>query len=171
MQGATSERWQLAGVATFILVNLIAPFLVGEYFPFTTSPMYSDSPQIYCTYKIFDEDNLEINVDYLGLRQIYNGNPPGLGVGLKPPETANHFGKQATEKEVKEMVQRNLTKFNYKFVIVEQYLVHDLDGNKIGPTAIPKRWQVENPKRPKNPELLDIKNPAPKDNSKKGSSK
>jgi len=98
-------RIELLVIATFVIVNLLAPVLLGERYPFTVSPMFSDQPSEYCTYEIFDADGKELDAEAFGLHLVYDGNPPGLGMGITPTATLHPFGKVRDEPTVRQHVQ------------------------------------------------------------------
>lgn len=87
-----SRRPELIAVCAFVAVNLFAPFLVGEMYPFTISPMFSDQPSQYCTYRILDEGGGELDLEPFGLHLVYDGNPPGLGMGIEAAPRLHGFG-------------------------------------------------------------------------------
>jgi len=92
-QQTKSRRVELIAVALFVVVNLFAPLVVGEMYPFTVSPMFRDQPKQYCTYQLFDESGNEIDVEAFGLHLVYDGNPPGLGMGIEAFPRMHEFGE------------------------------------------------------------------------------
>jgi hypothetical protein len=90
---ASSRRLELIAVVSFVIVNLVAPLVVGEMYPFTISPMFCDQPQQYCTYQLFDERGSELDLESFGLHLVYDGNPPGLGMGIEATPRLHKFGE------------------------------------------------------------------------------
>lgn len=88
-----SRRIELVAVALFVVVNLLAPLVVGEMYPFTISPMFRDQPEQYCTYQLFDDSGVQIDAEAFGLHLVYDGNPPGLGMGIEPVPRMHEFGE------------------------------------------------------------------------------
>ena len=83
----------MGAVVLFVAINLVAPLMVGELYPFTISPMFRDQPGEYCTYQLLDEAGNELELEKYGLHLIYDGNPPGLGMGIKAEPTLHRFGE------------------------------------------------------------------------------
>lgn len=106
---AKSRRIELVAVAAFVVVNLLAPLVVGEMYPFTISPMFRDQPKEYCTYQLFDESGVEIDPETFGLHLVYDGNPPGLGMGIEATPRMHEFGVVPTVETVVDHV-RNVAK-------------------------------------------------------------
>jgi len=94
------RRLELFAVVAFVGVNLIAPAVVGEMYPFTISPMFRDQPNQYCTYQLFDESGNEVDLEDFGLHLVYDGNPPGLGMGIEPAPLMHDFGEVPELEEV-----------------------------------------------------------------------
>lgn len=84
---------ELVAVGFFVAINVFAPFLVGELYPFTVSPMFRDQPEQYCTYQLFDDSGNELELEPFGLHLVYDGNPPGLGMGIEAAPTMHEFGE------------------------------------------------------------------------------
>jgi hypothetical protein len=106
------SRFELLAVATFVLVNLLAPIVLGELYPVTVSPMFSDQPSQYCTYQVFDAAGKELDAERFGLHLVYDGNPPGLGMGIAPTPTLHAFGEVADEETVRQHVQQAMRQSN-----------------------------------------------------------
>lgn len=100
------NRFELLAVTTFVVGNLLAPIVLGELYPFTVSPMFSDQPSQYCTYEIFDSAGQKLEPELFGLHLVYDGNPPGLGMGIKPTPTLHAFGEFRDESTVRQHVQQ-----------------------------------------------------------------
>jgi len=104
-----SRRFELVAVVLFVVVNLLAPLVVGEMYPFTISPMFRDQPEQYCTYQLFDESGNEIALETFGLHLVYDGNPPGLGMGIEAVPRMHEFGDVPNLDQV-EVHVRNVAK-------------------------------------------------------------
>lgn len=92
-QASSRRRPELFVFAAFVIVQVVAPFLIGEVYPFTISPMFSDSPSCYCVYRVSDPAGKELDPARFGLHLVYDGNPPGFGVGICPRPTQHAFGE------------------------------------------------------------------------------
>ena len=82
IQPIKSRGLELAAVVVFVVVNLFAPLVVSEMYPFAISPMFCDQPSQYCTYQLFDEAGNGIDSEDFGLHMVYDGNLQGWGWGL-----------------------------------------------------------------------------------------
>ena len=119
-----TRKLELFCVIAFVSVNLVAPMVVGEMYPFTISPMFSDQPQEYCVYEVLDQNGQLIDSEPFGLHLVYDGNPPGLGMGIQAQPTLHGFGETATLEQLKAHVQEKLVDMpEREFVTVERHLV------------------------------------------------
>lgn len=142
--GVTDPSFQLAMVTAFIIISLIAPPFVGEVYPFTNSPLFRDQPELYTLYAVYDEEGRKLPPENYGVQLNYDGNPPGLGVGIVPPETVNLFGMVADEADVRRQVQDHLNKSTRKVVIVEQRVYGAFDDQRVGQIeGRTRRWRIE----------------------------
>lgn len=136
-------RWQLAVAVAFVAVHLVAPLLVGELYPFTVAPMFCDRPQLYCNYHVYGPDGRELPAADFLLQRVYDGNPPGFGVGIQPPPVLDRFGRQPTEQEVIDHVRRQLAdKPELPYVDVVQEVIGPVSNNRVGVMQT-NRWRVE----------------------------
>lgn len=87
------RKLEMVSVFAFVAISLVAPFVLGELYPFTVSPMFRDQPEKYCTYQVFDESGNELDLEKYGLHLVYDGNPPGLGMGIEARPTMHRFGE------------------------------------------------------------------------------
>ena len=124
-QRSKRNRIELLAVTAFVLINLLAPLVFGERYPFTVSPMFSDQPAAYCTYEIVDATGEALDLEPFGLHLVYDGNPPGLGMGITPTPTLHHFGEVCDKQMVVDRVRRTMR-----------------DANIAGPLTV-KRTHVE----------------------------
>jgi hypothetical protein len=125
VNGQKKHRVELAVVAAFVVVQLLAPLIVGEVYPFTISPMFSDQPSSYAIYSVFDESGKELDASQFGLHLVYDGNPPGFGVGVCPLPTAHGFGEVSDCDSVARHVQKLMQSDSRlpRFVRVRQQVV------------------------------------------------
>lgn len=99
---------QLAFVGMFVVGHLLAPWLLGEVFPITISPMFCDQPAEYCLYRVTDLEGNSLEASDFGLHLVYDGNPPGLGMGIQPQPTLHAFGETTTDEILIRHVQQVL---------------------------------------------------------------
>jgi len=149
--GTPRGRKELLAVAAFALLNLLLPLCVVDLYPFSRAPMFADAPRLYCAYHVYgpDGNKLAPTKDHslldFGLQRNYWGNPIGVGVGFRPPETADEFGTIANQAAVTAMVRRRLANFpNLSHVDVQQDVIADQDGRRVGLVSS-KRWRIRNP--------------------------
>lgn len=121
---------ELVVAALFVAVHLIAPWVVGERYPITISPMFQDQPAEYCLYEVFDPTGGKLDPTPFGLQLVYDGNPPGLGMGIQPPPTLHAFGQVATVAQLQAHVGQvlaNHPEWNLPSVTVRRHHVHPQD--------------------------------------------
>ena len=119
-----NRKLEISCVVAFVIVNLVGPMVVGEMYPFTISPMFSDQPSEYCVYEVFDENGQPIDSEPFGLHLVYDGNPPGLGMGIQAQSTLHAFGESVTVDQLRSHVQKKLAEMpGRKFVTVKRSLV------------------------------------------------
>ena len=99
------RSWELAAAAVFVAVHLLAPVVLGERYPFTISPMFCDQPAESCTYEVTGPDGQPIDAATFNLHLVYDGNPPGLGMGIVAKETLRPYCELCDEAEVTAHVQ------------------------------------------------------------------
>lgn len=138
-------RRELLIVVGFVAANLGFPVIRTEFFPFSRAPMFWNAPQVYCEYRVVAPDGTALPVADFGLQRNYWGNPVGVGVGIRPPETVDVFGEVASEKAVVTQVKKRLAAFpELRFVDVEQDVIGPLDTGEVGSIAR-HHWRVDNP--------------------------
>jgi len=106
---------ELVAVVVFVVVNLFAPLVVGEMYPFTISPMFCDQPTQYCTYQLYDEAGSELDLETFGLHLVYDGNPPGLGMGIEAAPQLHPFGVVPEVDEVASHVRKVADELDVRF--------------------------------------------------------
>lgn len=146
----------LACMAAFVAANVVIPLTLGDVYPFTVAPMFSDAPQAYCNYRVYAPDgklladNSTRRVDPPGapdpfcLRRYYDGNPAGLGVGVCPPRTIDGgiFGSVQNEQHVREHFEQCLKDHpDLHYVEVEQEIVGAVDDMRVGVIKT-NRWRI-----------------------------
>ena len=96
------------GVASGVLIaNIVVPLVGGDIYPFTSAPMFRDSPSQCCNYRVLAADGPELKLENWLLQRVYDGNPVGYGVGLRPPAILEtEFGVVHDEVAVRQHVER-----------------------------------------------------------------
>jgi len=100
-----SRSLELCLAAAFAVVHLVAPVVIGERYPFTISPMFYDQPAECCTYVLTDADGAIIDAERFNLHLVYDGNPPGLGMGIEPTETLHPYCLPCQQQQVTDHVR------------------------------------------------------------------
>jgi len=137
------EKLQLFFVGLFVFVNVLVPLLIDDLYPFTSAPMFRDQPRRYCNYEVYGPNGERIpNEDFL-LQRVYDGNPPGIGVGIKPPAVLEkQFGDVADQDQVTRHVREQLVRYpNLAHVTVVQKVVSPDDNGRLVVEEA-GRWQV-----------------------------
>jgi hypothetical protein len=146
-----TPRWRsrvaLTAAAALLAANVAIPLLFGDVYPFTSSPMFRDCPARCCNYKIIAADGRELPADEWLVQRVYDGNPVGYGVGIRPPAVLEQqFGEVADEAAVRRHIERQLTLPQHRehaSVEVVQEVIGPLsDGNRVGVVQT-NRWRVE----------------------------
>src|SRR2546421_10653164 len=81
----TRSRLGISAAAALLLANIVVPLIWGDVYPFTSAPMFRDSPRRCCNYRVYAADGGELLADDWLVQRIYDGNPLGYGVGVRPP--------------------------------------------------------------------------------------
>lgn len=133
------RRVELIAAATFALVHIFAPFVIGEKYPFTIAPMFRDQPQCYCVYEVTDRDGQQLALEDFGLHLVYDGNPVGLGVGIEAKPTLHGFGEVPSDDELIDHVRTKLAELKLDAVIVRQIMVKCQENS---PHESTKTWTI-----------------------------
>lgn len=134
--GAKPPRGEKAFVVGFILVGLLGPIVLGECYPFSIAPMFCQQPTCYCDYVVTDPEGNSLDLRRFQLQRVYDGNPEGMGVGIKPPPTFDRFGVVPTEQELIDHLQGLTDAWQgLPYVDVKVEVVGDVDGVTVGPIA------------------------------------
>jgi hypothetical protein len=146
---ATKEalRNQLGMLAAAVLLaaNVVVPLALGDVYPFTSAPMFRDTPQVYCNYHIHGPDGQPLPSERFLCHRIYDGNPVGYGVGVKPPKVLEEFGVAHDEATVREHISQQLATAEnrgYDYVEVHQEVVGPVDASHVGVVRV-DRWRIE----------------------------
>jgi hypothetical protein len=148
--GNRRSRWAMTAVLILLLLNVLVPLLWGDVYPFTSAPMFRDSPTKFCNYRVISPTGDELPLENWLLQRIYDGNPVGYGVGVRPPPVIEQkFGVVHDEAAVREHVGRQLERAKNTglgYVIVEQNVIGPIDGRHVGAIET-NRWKVERMKK------------------------
>ena len=100
-----SRSMELWLAAAFVVIHLVAPVVIGERYPFTISPMFYDQPAECCTYVVTGPDGSVLDAERFNLHLVYDGNPPGLGMGIEPTETLHPYCLPCQQQQVTDHVR------------------------------------------------------------------
>ena len=140
-----SRQAEVIFIIGFLGLNLCAPVVFGERFPFTIAPMFCDEPSCYCEYEVRDAEGKPVELAELRMQRVYDGNPVGLGVGIEPPATLDQFGVVPTREEVTEHLLKQMDAWpETPFLSVEMTVVGATDDNHVGPVKT-DQFIVERP--------------------------
>jgi hypothetical protein len=138
-------RLALAAVTILLAANVVVPLVWGDVYPFTSAPMFRDSPRQCCNYRVYAADGRELPAADWLLQRVYDGNPVGYGVGLRPPAVLEQeFGVVHDEAAVRQHIQRQLTERQHQqheFVEVVQDVLGPVDSQHIG-VIRSERWRI-----------------------------
>jgi hypothetical protein len=146
----SSSRTRLAMLAVVLLLaaNIVVPLLWGDVYPFTSAPMFRDSPVQFCNYHIYDPGSRELPAADWLLQRVYDGNPVGYGVGLRPPSVLEQqFGVIHDEATVRAHVQSQFATMGndaYEYVDVVQETIGHVDSAQLGIVRT-ERWRIVRP--------------------------
>ena len=138
----------LAAVAALLAANILLPLLFGDVYPFTSAPMFRDSPTRFCNYRVFAPDGRELpSGDWL-VQRIYDGNPVGYGVGVRPPAVLEpEFGVVHDEATVQRHIEGRFSEKGndrHEFVIIKQEVIGPVDLQQVGVLEI-ETWRMSRP--------------------------
>ncbi len=144
----SSPRGSLIAAGVLLAANVAIPLVFGDVYPFTSAPMFRDCPERCCNYRVFAPDGRELPADAWLVQRVYDGNPVGYGVGMRPPGVIEHrFGAVADQAAVREHIQRQLAQPQHAphpYVEVVQEIIGPLgDGQRVGVVQT-NRWRVAN---------------------------
>jgi hypothetical protein len=126
----------MALTAALVLANAVVPMIAGDVYPFTSAPMFRDSPSQCANYRVFAADGSELPADDWLVQRIYDGNPIGYGVGIRPPAVLEQeFSLAAGEAEICEHILKQLERpehAKHAWVDVVQEVIGAIDGQRVG---------------------------------------
>ena len=128
------SRLALTSAVTFAACNLVLSIVFGDLYPFTITPMFCDSPRLYCQYQVLDPQGGQLPLGDFHLQRNYDGNPVGLGAGVRPPPSLDQFGTAPDEATVRAHVTRILNSHfpELQYVDIVQAVIGPVDLKKIG---------------------------------------
>jgi hypothetical protein len=148
MSAARRTHIALAAVGLLLAANIVVPLVWGDVYPFTSAPMFRDAPACCCNYRVYAPDGRELPAADWLVQRIYDGNPVGYGVGIRPPGVLEQdFCRPCDEATVRAHIARqfaNRANQNYPYVEVVQEHIGPVDAQHVGITQS-HRWRVARP--------------------------
>ena len=142
------SRLGLAATAALLAANVVVPLALGDFYPFTSAPMFRDCRGGCCNYRVFAADGSELPASDWLLQRVYDGNPVGYGVGACPPPVLEQdFGRVHTETEVRRHVTASFSlpqNAAYQRIEVVQEVIGLAGRQRVGVVRT-HRWQIERP--------------------------
>jgi hypothetical protein len=139
------SRLALAAAALLLAANVVVPLVWGDVYPFTSAPMFRDSPNQCCSYQVLAADGRELLADQWLVQRIYDGNPIGYGVGVRPPAVIEQeFGVVHDEAAVRRHVERQLAEPrdpSHESIEVVQQVIGPVDREHVGVVRT-ERWHA-----------------------------
>ena len=128
------SRIALVSAVTFAVCNLLLSIVFEDLYPFTIAPMFRDNPQLYCDYQVLDPQGTQLSLRDFQLQRNYDGNPLGLGAGVRPPPSLDTFGSVPDEAMLIAHVSRILPASfpEFRYVDVVQTVTGPVDENRVG---------------------------------------
>ena len=144
------SRGAMIAVVILLAANVVVPLLWGDVYPFTSAPMFRDSPTKFCNYHIYSPAGAELPAADWLLQRIYDGNPVGYGVGVRPPPVIEQeFGVIHDEAAVRKHVEQQFEQAanaQYNYVEVVQEVIGPIDAQRVGVVET-HPWRINRPEK------------------------
>ncbi|MEX2176472.1 MAG: hypothetical protein WD872_19060 [Pirellulaceae bacterium] len=132
----TTLGWGPWGAGLLLLANVVVPLVWGDVYPFTSAPMFRDNPRQCCNYRVYRPDGIELPAEDWLCHRVYDGNPVGYGVGIKPPAVLEQeFGVVHDEAAVRRHVRKILAQPRHaalEYVEIVQEVIGPVDDQRVG---------------------------------------
>jgi hypothetical protein len=142
------SRLAMAAAALLLVANIVIPLFFGDVYPFTSAPMFRNSPVRCCNYRVFNAGGQELKAEAWRVQRVYDGNPVGYGVGVKPPAVIEQeFGIVHDNAAVRRHIERQFVDSNDQmpdYVDVIQEVIGPIDAQHVGVVRT-ERWRVARP--------------------------
>lgn len=144
----TKSILPLAIVGVLLAAHVVVPLVWGDLYPFTSAPMFRDRPEQYCDYHVFAPNGTELPQEDWLVQRVYDGNPVGYGVGVKPPAVIEQrFGVVHQEEQVREHLLRQFARLpspGPEFITAEQRVFGPREDGTIGEVES-YLWRITRP--------------------------
>jgi len=128
------SRLAKACAVGFAICNIVLSIAYRDLYPFTIAPMFCDNPRLYCDYQVLDPQGAQLPLGDFQLQRNYDGNPLGLGAGVRPIPSLDMFGTVPDETALIAHVAHALaTRFpEHRYVDVVQTVIGPVNENRVG---------------------------------------
>lgn len=148
MKPVSAQQIALAATGLLLVANIVVPVVWGDVYPFTSAPMFRDSPRFCCNYRVYDLQGRELPPENWLVQRLYDGNPLGYGVGIRPPQILEQeFGAPWSEAEVITHIEQQFSRpENRDIAAVEvvQEVIGPIDNQHVGILRT-DRWRITRP--------------------------
>jgi hypothetical protein len=138
----------MAAATALVVANVAVPLLWGDVYPFTSAPMFRDSPRQFCNYRVYSPAGDELPVVNWNLERVYDGNPVGYGVGVKPPPVLEQeFGVVPDEAALRKHLETQFARpgnSQYEFIDAVQDVIGATPERRVGVVRT-NRWRIDRP--------------------------
>ncbi len=138
----------LVAVGIFLAAHVLVPLVWGDVYPFTSAPMFRDKPVRYCDYHVYAPGGAELPQEEWLVQRVYDGNPIGYGVGVKPPAVIEQrFGIVHDEQAVRDHLLRRFLQgegLHPEFITAEQQVFGPRDDGTFGEIES-HLWRITRP--------------------------
>jgi len=136
MEGSTvRSRIAMFAAGLLLAANIVVPLVWGDVYPFTSAPMFRDCPSQCCDYCVVAESG-ELPAEKWLVQRVYDGNPVGYGVGVRPPAVIEQqFGVVHEDAAVRWHVEQRLAAPEHQAhesVDVTRRVIGPVDGQHVG---------------------------------------
>ena len=142
------SRMAMSAVALLLLANIVIPLAFGDVYPFTSAPMFRDAPVQCCNYRLLDATGTELPAEAGLVHRVYDGNPIGYGVGLRPPAVIEQqFGVVHDQADVHRHLERRFADPGNRAPLaaeVIQEVIGPIDSQHVG-VVRRERWKIARP--------------------------
>jgi hypothetical protein len=139
------SRAAIFAAGLLLAANVVVPLVWGDVYPFTSAPMFRDCPSQCCDYCVI-AGSRELPAEKWLVQRVYDGNPVGYGVGVRPPAVIEQeFGVVHEDQAVRKHIEQCLgapEHQSHESVEVIRRIVGPVDGYHVGVVRT-DRWRID----------------------------
>lgn len=152
MSSRLRSRLALIAAALMLAANVVVPLVWGDVYPFTSAPMFRDSPCQCCNYEVLNAAGEPLPANEWLVQRVYDGNPIGYGVGVRPPAVIEQeFGVLHEEAAVRQHLERQLatgsgspSSIDPSSIDIVQQIIGPIDSQHVGVIRT-QQWRIDRP--------------------------